>query len=598
MLVMPWLLTRRRLLLAASVLPFTLRLMPKVRAMVAPPQLLTDPVLQLPTPTSVRVVWFTEFVGKRHTVHYGKDLEQVAIAMTRQLSRTAEDADSLIPQPPQGVIARPVWRHEATVTGLQPGQRLPYRVTSEREDQATVHSAIYHLAAAPTRGQPLKILLTSDHQLKPMVAANLQKVVETVGPVDLVLFAGDLVNTPDRASEWFDEINGGAFFPALQGRAHYTLEKNNQKTLYRGAAIIQNAPMYTAIGNHEVMGRRAPGLSLNQQYNRAVPRQVAISHYYKEKGIPYNDQNASMIQQQNPIDPQWLKDHSFNTDTYEELFTLPQSPMGGQRYYSVSFGDMRLIVLYVTNVWRSPSLDPQVQGKYREREDDVQARNLLEWGHGQHIFEPIHKGSPQYQWLEQELQRPEWRQARYKVVMFHHPPHSLGENSVPPYTDPLAIYETDEAGNTSLRYEYPKQNDYIIRDLLPLLEKAGTNLVFYGHSHLWNRFVSPSGTHFLETSNVGNSYGAYINGKRRQVPQDTRYDQRNYAPEGNPYGLEAVIPTIAPLLDEAGRPLAYVASNDITVFSILDTGTGIVSSYRFDTRQPDQGVVKFDQFSL
>jgi len=44
----------------------------------------------------------------------------------------------------------------------------------------------------------LKILLTSDHQLKPMTAANLQKVVETVERVDAVFFVGDLVNVPDR----------------------------------------------------------------------------------------------------------------------------------------------------------------------------------------------------------------------------------------------------------------------------------------------------------------------------------------------------------------------------------------------------------------
>ncbi|MEM6717224.1 MAG: metallophosphoesterase, partial [Cyanobacteria bacterium P01_C01_bin.147] len=32
--------------------------------------LLTDPFLQLPTPSSVRVVWFTEFAGQQHTVAY------------------------------------------------------------------------------------------------------------------------------------------------------------------------------------------------------------------------------------------------------------------------------------------------------------------------------------------------------------------------------------------------------------------------------------------------------------------------------------------------------------------------------------------------
>ena len=50
-----------------------------------------------------------------------------------------------------------------------------------------------------------------------MTPANLQKVVETVGRVDAVFFAGDLVNIPDRASEWFDDARGLAFFPWLTG---------------------------------------------------------------------------------------------------------------------------------------------------------------------------------------------------------------------------------------------------------------------------------------------------------------------------------------------------------------------------------------------
>ena len=35
------------------------------------PHLLTDPFLQLPTDSSVRVAWFTEFAGTRHLVAYG-----------------------------------------------------------------------------------------------------------------------------------------------------------------------------------------------------------------------------------------------------------------------------------------------------------------------------------------------------------------------------------------------------------------------------------------------------------------------------------------------------------------------------------------------
>jgi hypothetical protein len=74
--------------------------------------------------------------------------------------------------------------------------------------------------------------------------------------------------------------------------------------------------------------------------------------------------------------------------------------------------------------------------------------------------------------------------------------------------------------------------------------------------------------------------------------------QEEYVPTGDPYGLEPIVPTIAPLLGESGQPLPYIDSNDITVFSIFDTGTGIISSYRFDTRDPKSAVVKFDEFKV
>jgi len=180
--------------------------------------------------------------------------------------------------------------------------------------------------------------------------------------------------------------------------------------------------------------------------------------------------------------------------------------------------------------------------------------------------------------------------------MLHHPPHTLGGNSVPAYTDPLQIIERDEEGNIkAVRYEYPKEADYIIGDLMPLLEAANVQLVFYGHSHLWNRFCSSSGIHFLETSNVGNSYGAAWGDNKREVPIGY---QQEYVELGDPNGLEPIVPTIAPLLNEDGKSMPYIASNDITVFSIFDTGTGTISSYRFDTRKQDSQVLKFDEFQL
>ena len=569
--------------------------------MTSAPQLLTDPFLQVPTENSVRVVWFTEFKGSRHTVLYGQGLNRNAIATTTKLSRTREDQKSnLGKQTQEGQVyqqptGRDIWRHEAIVTGLTPGQRVPYQVTSVQDDGQKVISRQFTLAPNPTAGTPLKILLTSDHQLMPMTSANLQKVVETIGQVDAVFFAGDSVNVPDRASEWFDDNRGGAFFPCLQGRAHYELEKEGVKTTYKGGELIQYAPLFPTVGNHEVMGRFSNHRDLNDQFNDPYPRTIAET-LYQEKAEYFNPENDLQLRQS------WLKDNSCNTNTYKEIFTLPPNQSGGENYYAVTFGDIRLVVLYITNVWRSPSLEADARGRYREREDDLD--HPVAWGYGQHIFEPVAKGSAQYNWLEKELNSPDFKQAKYKIVMFHHPPHSLGTNIVPAYTDPVQRIERDEEGHVkAVRYEYPRAADYIIRDVVPLLEAARVQLVFYGHSHLWNRFVSSSGMHFLETSNVGNSYGAYLGDEKRPVPTA---DQAEYAATGDPNGLEPVIPTLAPLLGDDNQPLPYIASNDITVFSILDTGTGTVSSYRFDTRQgklshqdsPISEVEKFDKFRL
>jgi len=546
--------------------------------MISAPQLLTDPFLQLPTETTIRVVWFTEFAGDRHIVTYGENLAISSQAKTIQMSRIREDQHSRVGnQTENGLVysqpvKRPIWRHETEITDLKTGVRVPYRVTSWREDGASVSSDVFTLAPKPQPGTPIKILLTSDHQLKPMTAANLQKVVETVGRVDGVFYAGDLVNVPDRASEWFDDQRGNALFPSLQGRAHYKMSHDGVEVIYNGGQIIQHAPIFTCIGNHEVMGRYERKGSLNEEFNDTIPREVAEKLYPGES----------------------LENFSYNTVTYSEIFTLPESKPGGKKYYAVSFGDVRLVVLYITNTWRTFNQDADATGKYREAEKNFS--NPENWGYGQIIYEPITEGSQQYQWLQSELSSPEFQQAKYKVVMFHHPPHSLGGNVVPAYTNPVPVIERGETGDiTSIRYEYPKTADYLVRDVIPLLEAAHVHLVFYGHCHLWNRFTSSQNMHFLETSNVGNSYGAAGYDNMRKVPVGYLED---YAAIGNPNGLEPVVPAIAPLMGEDGQPKPYIASNEITIFSIFEVDSGKVSSYRFDTKTHNSPVIKFDEFNL
>lgn len=553
------------------------------------PSLLSDPFLQFPTENSVQVVWFTEFPGSDHTVNYGVNLKKNAIANTTQLTRTREDQQSWVGIQTQTnpiytqPIPRPIWRHQATISHLTPGQRVPYQVHSTTDTGIKISSQMFSLAAKPQPGTPLKILLTSDHQLKPMTAANLQKVAETVN-IDAIFIAGDLVNIPDRASEWFDDNRGAAFFPCLQGKAHYELEKDGIKTIYKGSPLIQNIPLFTAIGNHEMMGTFSETDTLNNQFYNSKPK-FAAQQLYQQNTQTINPNNDPEIQKQ------WIKNHSFNSDTYNQIFTIPNN---NKNYYALTFGNIRLVVLFATNAWRVDRLDSHAKGRYREREADL--NHPENWGYGQHLFEPISPGSPQYMWLKQELNSPEFQQAKYKIVMLHHHPHSLGDNIVPAYTDPVQIKDIDNNGNTTvIRYEYPKSQDYLIRDVIPLLEQARVNLVYYGHSHLWNRFIGPTGINFLESSNVGNSYGAAWDNNRRFVPPAFTEE---YTPLGDPNGLEPIIPNLIPVSDADGKPQPYIASNDITVFSILDTETGTVSSYFFNTTKPNSQAIKFDEFSL
>jgi Calcineurin-like phosphoesterase len=263
---------------------------------------------------------------------------------------------------------------------------------------------------------------------------------------------------------------------------------------------------------------------------------------------------------------------------------VPRSDSGGPRWWSRDIGDVHVISLFATQVWR-PS-GPEGRGTYQEALEDVD--DPERWGHGRFIFEPIGPGSAQYRFLTAELASAAAREARFRVVMFHHPSHGLGHGSVPPYTNPVRVTDPKSIG-----YKYPLACDHILRDIEPLLSEAGVHLVLNGHSHVWNRFRNAAGVHWLETSNVGNSYGAFdvTSGLSRGAPP-------GYAQQGDPGGLAPIVPTVAPLTSVDGTPLPYLASNEITVFSLLDSADGVVRSYRHDTRNPGEPAVLFDQFPL
>eukprot|EP00667_Euglena_gracilis_P002944 EG_transcript_2950 len=526
--------------------------------------LLSDPYLLHPDTSTVRVAWLTNFAGSENFVLYGNGQSRRANATTARLSRLAVRHRSR---------SVPVWRHEAIVTNLKPGERVPYSITSRcSERRGEVQSKTFTLQPAPPASQAIKVLLTSDHQNGPMVAANLQKVVEVVGTVDAVFFAGDAVWVPDKAEEWLGGPDpGAAFFPCLQGKARSKVHG----ATYRGGALLQHAPLYAAVGNHDVMGRRnLTNTSLEEQFEASAPRAYA-EDLYRTTGLQLQGEQYE----------EWIANNSFNMKSYQELFPPPAA---GSCYYSATLGSVRLIVLCAVRAYRRNTLDPAAHSRWAERQADL--NHPERWRHGAFLFEPIKKGSVQYEWLTLELQSTPFQVAKHRVVMLHHPIHTLGENIGPAFCNPHKFTKHQGGRVASVHYEYPFP-DYLVHDIAPLLEKAQVQLVYYGHSHLWNRFRGPF-THYLESSNVGNSFGAYdaASGRRRPLVD------KEAAAMGDPNGLPAEPPTKPNA--SLGLSGPYVASNSVTVFSVLDTGLGVVRSYAFDTRQPKSPVVLFDELLL
>ncbi|MEV0718215.1 hypothetical protein [Asanoa sp. NPDC050611] len=464
----------------------------------------SEPYLLDPSPDGVHVLWHTGAPASGAVLlGGGRRVEATSSALV-----TLHDDD--------GVRAT-VHRHWAYVDGLGAG-RTPYRIVSVLADGAVTGSREYSLAPAAPPGTNVRLLLSSDHQMWRMTPANIAKVAETVGvELDGVLFAGDMVGVPDRAADWFDHPTGRGFFASMTGRADTEIAGRR----YRGAPLLQHAPLFPAIGNHEVMGRRARHRTLREKFDDPAP-------------------------------------DAWDTASYEALFPVPAGP-AGPRWWARTVGDVFVVALFVTRAWRDAVTT------YTEPAD-----RLGDPMGGQFLFERVDAGSPQYEWLAAELASPPARAAKFRVVLFHHASHGLGAHAVPAYTDPVP---------TDGGYAYPIEHDVVLRDLAPLFGSAGVDLVVNGHSHLWNRFRDPAGVNWLETSNVGNSYGAF--------------------PErGDPGGLTPVMPTVAPLTGPTGAPLPYVADNDITVFSVLDSAAGVVRSYRFDTRRPAEPALLFDELLL
>ena len=99
---------------------------------------------------------------------------------------------------------------------------------------------------------------------------------------------------------------------------------------------------------------------------------------------------------------------------------------------------------------------------------------------------------------------------------------------------------------------------------------------------------------FLDDKKRTNSIPSALNADDPRASLAENWNPDDYYLQGDPYGLLPIYPNISSLPGK--KP--YLESNEITAFSILDTGTGKIDSYYFDTTDPESEVVHFDSFSF
>ncbi|MCP4695635.1 MAG: hypothetical protein GY862_02130 [Gammaproteobacteria bacterium] len=389
------------------------------------------------------------------------------------------------------------WINEAILQELKPDTEYRYYLQCNKNKHG-----YYAFTTKPAKNSALKILLLSDHQTKPMVRSTCKAIAHYLkkNKVNLILFAGDLPDYPDNPEEWFYNADKNGFFETLAGENK----------------ILQNITILPTVGNHEMGG----------YYNGSDPVKSFLS------STPAN----------------------WNTVSYEEVFNLPQLAdkyqqmrenrykgkqitSGGEAFYAMRYGNSFIVSLFVARKW--------VPGNHEKKTGETYEKIK---GYGRFIFEPVKRGSVQFNWLEEQLDSSQAKDAELKIVFFHHPVYTQGHSAIPFFGEP---------------YQY--KEDYIVRDLVPLFEKYKVNLVFYGHDHIVTHFYK-NGVHYFESANIGNTYGAY---KQTEAG----------LPAPEPRGL---------------REKLFISDNENSYFSVLDTGNKKVSVYKVSDGEIIDKVYLFD----
>lgn len=178
------------------------------------PRLLSGPMVQIPEPGALTIVWQMDapLGGGAVWLETSKDSNQVARATIN--GKISESGNA--------------GRYEATFSGLPAGAEFDYRVVNERGlFGSTVLAGPYKTKTQPPRGTPFRFVAFGDSGNGSNTQADFARKIAASNP-DLIIHVGDLV------------------YPAGDGKTYRThfYEPN--------AEMIRHAPFMPSEGNHDV----------------------------------------------------------------------------------------------------------------------------------------------------------------------------------------------------------------------------------------------------------------------------------------------------------------------------------------------------------
>ena len=213
-------------------------------------------------------------------------------------------------------------------------EKVPYQVVSDG-----AQSEIYTLQAQAQEGTPMKILLTSDIQTKNM-RSQLREALRGHRPCGR---CSGQRGHHRRARPGLRLVRRRQFL--LPGAPGYLRPGDRRRGIQR-RPLLQNAPSMPPSATTRSWAATATP-PLNTQFNDPTTRAYAEDLYDR---VNSDDDPTNDVSEADKA--QFIQDNSFNTTTWEEVLTLPESDTGDERYYAVTIGDLRVIVLEVARIWQ------------------------------------------------------------------------------------------------------------------------------------------------------------------------------------------------------------------------------------------------------